>query len=315
MTEYHGYQSLVLESDALRVVVVPEAGGKIVSLFDKRTAREWLVTPEQTGSLRPNPFRAWPYGTEYNSHQCGGWDEMFPTIIACAYPGEGPYKHAALPDHGEAWTLPWVDVGTTAESVALELTGCALPYRLRRVLSLAGDTLTLSYTLENRGEAEFGYLWAAHPQFACEPGATIVLPPATTEVVNVLPIEWGAEFGPAGTVNAWPEFVHDGRAVRQDRVAAPEKRGGRKFYLPPQQPISWGELRQPGGEWLRMSWDARLAPYCGVWIDEGFLNQVSDMAFEPATGYYDSLAAAWTTCPTLSPHAAVSWALQVQLGQ
>ena len=65
-----------------------------------------------------------------------------------------------------------------------------------------------------------------------------------------------------------------------------------------------------------MSWDAGFAPYCGVWIDEGFLNRVSDMAFEPTTGYYDSLAAAWANgrCAVVAPSASVSWELRLQLG-
>lgn len=314
---YHGYPSLELENAALRVVVVPEAGAKIVSLFDKRAGREWLVTPEQSGSVLPNPFRAWSYGAEYNPNQCGGWDEMFPTILACAYPGEGPYFGAELPDHGEAWALPWADAGSAQEQISLELRGRALPYRLHRSLSLDGDALRMDYRLENCGRAEFAYLWAAHPQFACDPGAIIVLPDDVTEVVNVLPLEWGAEYGEAGTRNRWPVFEHGGQTVRQDRVSGPERRGGRKFYLPVEKPISWGELRQPSGEWLRMSWDAGFAPYCGVWIDEGYLNKVADMAFEPTTAYYDSLLVGWHNgrYATLAAGAAVTWGLRVQLGR
>ena len=289
-------------------------GGKIVSLFDRRTAREWLVTPGQTGGAAPARFRTWPYGTEYNPNQCGGWDEMMPTILACAYPGEGPYHLAELPDHGEAWTLPWADAGSTADAIDLELMGRALPYRLRRTLSLHDDTLSMAYALRNTGDAPLTYLWAAHPQFACEPGAEIRLPGDVSEVVNVLPLEWGAEFGAPGSRNPWPGFEFEGRAVRQERVAGPEKHGGRKFYLPPERPISSAELHQPSGDWLRMSWDAVFAPYCGVWIDEGYLNTVSDAAFEPTTGYYDSLATAWATCPTLPPYGMASWTLDVKLG-
>jgi galactose mutarotase-like enzyme len=312
---YYGYRSLELESEALRVVVTPEVGGKIVSLRDRRSGREWLVTPEQSGGVPPNPFRAWTYGTEYNPNQSGGWDEMMPTILACSYPGTGPYYGRDLPDHGEAWTAPWSELGSTGNEISLEMAGQALPYRLRRTMSLSGDTLVMSYTLRNDGEAPITYLWAAHPQFTCDPGATIVLPDDVSEVVNVLPLEWGPEFGPPGACNPWPAFAVHGQEIRQDRVVGPGKHGGRKFYLPPGLPISWGELRQPSGEWLRLSWDSEFAPYCGVWIDEGYLNKVSDVAFEPATGYYDNLAAAWPSCPTLQPQAAVSWTLQVQLGQ
>ena len=188
---YYSYRSLALESEALRVVVTPEVGAKIVSLYDRRAGREWLVTPDQTGAVPPNLFRAWPYGTEYNANQCGGWDEMIPTILACPYPAEGANHGKQLPDHGEAWTLPWQEIGSSEAEIALELSGQALPYRLRRTLSVDRDTLALAYTLENEGDEPLAYLWAAHPQFACDPGATIILPDDVTEVVNVLPLEWG----------------------------------------------------------------------------------------------------------------------------
>jgi hypothetical protein len=307
---YFGYRALELENGVLSVAVTPEAGGKIVSLYDRRTGREWLVTPKQS-----NAFRAWPYGTEYNRNQCGGWDEMIPTIVACPYPGEGVYERTPLPDHGEAWTLPWKELESDDGEIALEFNGQALPYRLRRTLSLDDDALRLAYTLDCLGDASLAYLWAAHPQFACDPGATIVLPDQVADVINVLPTEWGPEFGPPSTRNRWPSFERDGRMVAQDLVAGPDKHGGRKFYLPPDHPIEWGELRQPTGESLRMSWDASFAPYCGVWIDEGYLNTVSDMAFEPTTGYYDSLASAWANgrCSIVGPGATAGWELRVQL--
>jgi hypothetical protein len=314
---YYGYRSLVLENEAVRVVVTPDVGAKIMSLYDRRVGRQWLVTPEQSGRPGPNVFRAWPYGTEYNPNQSGGWDEMIPTILACSYPAEGPYKGEQLPDHGEAWTLPWQLIGAASEGdVVLELAGKALPYLLRRTLSLRGDTLTLAYTLANESDGRLAYLWAAHPQFACDPGATIVLPTSVTEVVNALPAEWGPEFGGPGTINPWPCIEVDGQPIRQDQVAGPGKHGGRKFYLRPDEPVSCGELRQPSGEWLRMSWDPAFAPYCGVWIDEGYLNSVSDMAFEPTTGYYDSLDTAWANgrCSMLAPSSSVSWELRVQVG-
>lgn len=308
---YHDCAALQLENDAVRVIVTPAAGAKIVSLVDKRAGREWLVTPEAS-----NPFRAWPYGTEYNPNQCGGWDEMFPTILACGYPVPGAYQGVALPDHGELWTLPWQESAGAAAAIALEVTGRALPYRLLRTLSLTEQGVLLDYALEVQAGEPVAFLWAAHPQFACDPGAQIVLPAKVAEVVNVLPLEWGPEFGPAGTVNPWPVIESSAGVVQQDRVNGPEKRGGRKFYLPPSQPISWGELRQPSGEWLRMSWDSQFAPYCGVWIDEGFLNKVPDMAFEPTTGYYDNLAAAWANgrVATAGSGNALRWRVEVQLG-
>src|SRR5512137_2831249 len=99
---WYGSPAWRLEDDALRIIVVPEAGGKIVSLLDRRTGYEWLIQPAHA-----NPFRLLPPGSVYNDEQVGGWDEMLPTILAGPDPEPGPYEGAALPDHGELWTMVW----------------------------------------------------------------------------------------------------------------------------------------------------------------------------------------------------------------
>lgn len=307
-----GYVAWRLQNERIRLDVVPEAGGKIVSLFDRTAGVEWLVQPAQS-----NPFRSFPPGTEYNPNQCGGWDEMFPTILACPYPAPGPWQGIALPDHGELWTQPWQEEDGDEDAIRLMVEGKALPYRFTRTIRFhAAAELRFDYELQNLGEESLAYLWTPHPQFAVEPGALILLPPDVTEVINVMPKEWGPEWGDVGTRNPWPVITgEDGQPIRQDVVRSVAHKGGRKFYLPPERPISWMGLRQPNGATLRMSWDTSAQPYCGVWIDEGFLNSASDVGIEPATGYYDSLALAWRNqrISQLASGGRTSWHLHVSL--
>lgn len=306
-SKFHGFSARTLESEQVRLVVVPEAGAKIVSLFDKVAGYEWLVTPAQS-----HPFRLFDYGTEYNSNQPGGWDEMFPTILACPYPAPGPWHGIELPDHGELWTLPWQEAGANDGAIRLSVAGRALPYRLTRTLSLVANEVLFEYELENLGDQPLAYLWAAHPQFAAEPDARILLPGEVSEVINVLPLEWGPEWGPAGTRNPWPAK----EALRQDVVAAPTRGGGRKFYVPPEEPIAWAGLALPDGRSrLIMEWDAAALPYCGVWIDEGYLNKVSAVAIEPTTAYYDNLAPAWANgqVAVVAAGGRASWRLRVRI--
>jgi galactose mutarotase-like enzyme len=311
---WHGVRAWRLEDDALRIIVVPAAGGKIVSLLDRRAGYEWLIQPAQS-----NPFRLLPPGTVYNDEQVGGWDEMLPTILAGPYPEPGPYEGRALPDHGELWTMVWEDVCTGDGAIRLTADGVALPYRLERTLTLVaaagGTALRFDYALRNNGAAAFSYLWAAHPQFACEPAARIVLPPDVTAVINVVPESWGPEWGPPGTVNPWPEKAGAGR---QNLVRDTSPKIGRKFYLPPEAPIAWAGLEQPNaGCWLRLTWDAASQPYCGIWIDEGYLNKIPAVAIEPSTGYYDDLGAAYRNgrVAVLQPGAVARWWLEVGVGR
>ncbi len=144
-TSVFGYEAWRMQSDQIRVEVIPEAGAKIVSLYDKQAGIEWLVQPEHS-----NPFRVFDYGTEYNPNQCGGWDEMFPTILACPYPAPGPWQGFELPDHGEVWMMPWQDAGTSDDAIRLSVEGRALPYRLSRNLSFSSErTVRLEYLLKN----------------------------------------------------------------------------------------------------------------------------------------------------------------------
>ena len=80
-TTWHGLPAWTLENDFLRTVIVPEPGAKLVSLVDKRSQREWLVGPGN------RPLKKIPDGAAFVDQDMSGWDEMFPTIVACAYPG------------------------------------------------------------------------------------------------------------------------------------------------------------------------------------------------------------------------------------
>lgn len=310
-TTYYGLDAFLLQGDGLAVTVVPQLGAKIVSLLDKHNGLEWLAGPGT------RPVKPLAYGAAFEKQDMSGWDEMFPTISACPYPGAGPAHGAALPDHGEVWSLPWALEDATDKELRLSVSGRALPYRLERTLAFtAPDTLALHYDLVNLGENPLPYIWAAHPQFACGAGAQVVLPPPVTQVCNVLPPAWG--WGEPEVRYGWPLATGaDGQAQQIDQVRGPALRQARKFYTLPDERISSATLvRQGTGDWLRLAWDADAAPYFGLWVDEGALHHQSVVALEPATGFYDSLAVAWARqrVRVLGPGQSTAWTLTVQAG-
>ncbi len=306
-TTWHELPAWALDTPALRVVTVPELGAKIVSIFDKKAGHEWLIPP---GSRPPKPIT---YGAVFVDQDMSGWDEMFPTINACAYPAAGPYAGARLPDHGEVWALPWDLIRADAGVLELGVNGRALPYRLTRAMTLSDDhTLRLSYAVINTGDAPFFGLWAAHPQFCVTPQTRIQLP--VQQVVNVTDIpEWGAP----GQLFDWPQATtQHGEPRSIDAVAPATAHRCRKFYTLPDQPVAWSGLHEtPTGPWLRLAWDTAQVPYLGIWVDEGMFNAVPTAALEPATGYYDSLAGAYANrrVPLLNPGQPVTWEMTVQI--
>jgi len=312
-TVWHGFAAIGLENSRACLKVIPELGARLVSLVDKVTDREWLVQPEQS-----RPARKLPYGEDFNSTTQGGWDEMFPTLLPETYPVAGKYADISLPDHGELWTANWeLDAGAD-HGIVTAADGIAIPYRIiRKIDFLALDEVLFSYELRNTGPQTLHYIWAAHPQFHAPAGTKIVLPPQVDQVVKTLPLEWGPEWGAEGTINPWPhKTLDDGTQLAADTVRSVSAETGRKVYIQPQKPISWAGLvvhESDSSIWL--AWDRNDVPYCGIWIDEGFLNSVPSVAIEPTTGYYDSLTKSWQNqrLSSIRPGDTKSWNLTVQL--
>ncbi len=310
-TVWHDLSAWALESETLRTIIVPELGAKLVSLFDKRNRLEWLV-----GSGN-RPFRRVPYGATFTDQDMSGWDEMFPTISACSYPGPGDRQGAPLPDHGEVWALPWSLDMASAGRVTLSVEGQALPYRLTRTAEFsAADTLQLHYQLVNLGSHDMPYIWAAHPQFTCGLEAEAVFPVQVSEVCNTIPALWG--WGEPETRFDWPlATAIDGTETRLDRIGPPSRHQARKFFVLPDVQVSWaGLIRQPSRDWLRLEWNPIHVPYFGLWIDEGALNHESVAALEPTTGFYDSLVVAWDKqrVAMIEPGGTHEWTLSARVG-
>jgi hypothetical protein len=310
-TTWHGIDAWALDSASHRAIMAPGMGAKIVSLVDKRDDFEWIVGPG-TRQVKPVAYGAW-----WHEQDMAGWDEMFPTIIACPYPGAGPLNGTPLPDHGEAWTLPWTILSTAAGELSLLLEGRALPYRLTRAADfVAPSALRFRYVLTNLMSEPMPFVWAAHPQLRAGHDGEVIFPAEVTEVINTIPESWG--WGPPETRFDWPEGATvDGQRVRLDKVGPPELRRGRKFFALPEVRPSWAAvLRRESGHWLRFEWNPAEVPYLGLWVDEGALNHESVAAPEPTTGWYDDLALAWqkgevTVVPAGGVH---QWTLTVHMG-
>lgn len=310
-TTWHGLAAWSLENEYLRSVAVPVLGAKLVSLVDKRSHLEWLVGP---GS---RPVRKVPYGAVFTDQDLSGWDEMFPTIVACGYPASGEWFGAPLPDHGEVWSLPWAVEPASADRLRLSVEGKALPYRLTRTLVYSAPTnLQMHYELKNLGREKMPYIWAAHPQFECGEQAEILFPPEVKKVCNTIPASWG--WGAPETRFDWPQAINlQGKPVRIDRTGLPALKQACKFFVLPETRVRWaGLVRKPAGDWLRMDWDPDKVPYLGLWVDEGALSHTTVAAPEPTTGFYDSLAVAWDKkeITVLEPGATQTWTLTVQIG-
>ena len=210
---YLSYSALILENRRLRVVVLPDLGGRIWSIVYKPLDREILWH-----NPRIRPQKA-PFGVGFDNVWCGGWEEMFPT----AAPGE--INGERFPDHGEIWSLPWAaSQKETAASASLRLS-CKTPISgvsVEKCLSLVGDEakLQVAYTLRNLTSIELPFIFALHPAMAVSEGYRIDFPPMAADLD---PSFLGTLAGAPASFS-WPLANRGGKSTDLRAVCAPSSR-------------------------------------------------------------------------------------------
>jgi galactose mutarotase-like enzyme len=241
---------------------IPERGGRITSL--RLRGDELLdqgIGVDEPASQGFVEAGAW------------GWDEMVPNVDPAEYPGTGPWAGTALPDHGEAWRLPWSVLEEEGDAASMECSGRVLPWRLRRRIDLTGRAVRLEYTYRNQGPHPLYAYWCAHPLFRFEAGMGIG-------------VEGGSALAGLAEGTSAKRFL---RRASVDRVR-----------------LSW-----KAGASIEVAWDRDVTPYVGVWICNGDLGGYRQIAIEPATGGADHPHLA-VPPPLLDPGDELSWWLEIR---
>ena len=294
-TEVRGFRAFTLANECLSFTIVPGLGGKLSSIRDPRSGREWLWT---NPSL---PYRQLPYGASYRElADTGGWDECFPTIAACSYP-LSPWRGLELPDHGELWSQAWslAIEGDPAVSMTVRMTvhGTSLPYVFHRAITIFPHdaTLRFAYRVISVADSDLAFIWSAHPSFAVEPGMRVLLPPdARMRVWTCEPPDFIRGEGEHG----WP--VRGRNASNEyDLSLVPEATAGIACKLW-SMPLARGyaALQAHDGA-FRFSFDPAAPAQIGLWINAGGWAGTSiapsyNLALEPCRGAQDSLERAVT---------------------
>lgn len=305
-----GITQVVLDNGRIRATVLPELGGKMSSLIRADTGREFLRQPAGR-QLKPAV-----YGAAFEKYDASGFDECFPTIAACEYPG-GSFNGFALPDHGELWSSRW-QFEVQGEELWLATTGRRLPYIFRQRIRLEDEAVILQYQLESVTDAPFHYLWAAHPLLKVDPGCRIVLPEDVTEML--VESSRNQRLGESGDSSRWPRArLAGGSETDLSILGDPSQRTADKLFTPRLSNGVCALYYPESSESISFHFNCAIIPYVGVWICEGgWPNQEKGhyaAALEPCTSRADSLAHAIAggECARILPGAKKSWELRVQL--
>jgi galactose mutarotase-like enzyme len=192
-----------------------------------------------------------------------GWDEMVPNVDA----------FGSLPDHGEAWRVPWVVGAKTRSSAFMSCVGRVVPFELGRRITLGDGAVRVSYAYKNRAAVPQYAYWCAHPLFKLERGMEIGVP-------------GGEGLASLGEGTSTKVIFEPGSI---DRVR-----------------LGW-----KSGLAVEVAWDSLLTPYVGVWVCNGDLGGYRQIGIEPATGGNDRPDPA-APPPVLEPGGRLEWWMQIR---
>lgn len=313
-TQHEGLNAVHVNTGPLSLTLLPALGGKVASLRDERTGREWLWRHPRL------PYKHVPHLSSYVIEaDTGGWDECFPSVAACTYPS-APWQGAAIQDHGELWSqAAELEIEENAAGVALcnRWVGMALPYTFARTIRLATDSarLRVEYAVANQSVAPINFVWCIHPLLAIEPGMELHLPSSARFNVN------GTL--PSNLVSPLRDLSYPFAMPGLNLPMLPETSVGRAIKIwsdPLPAGVGWTALRARDGEW-RMTWDTALLPQVAAWMNFGAWAADGgapyfNLGLEPCIGAQDSLAEAVAErnlFASLPPHGAQTWWLEIEL--
>lgn len=262
---FKGIPSVILDTEVLSAVILPENGGKLTSLTDRATGTELL---EQASGKEYLPI---DLNSSYIDGECSAFDDMFPTID----PQDGGY-----PDHGEVCRVKHECVIGDGY-VALSYDSVLLPYRYEKRFSATSDgSLKIDYRIVNLSDKPLPCIWAGHIMLAGSEGGEVVIPFDDGSPASVCFCDNG-ELVPGSDI----EFRRELAVQLQYSATAPAY----KFYL--KQPTDRGELvynRYRDGISVSISYEAEQLPYVGLWMNNGTFKGMYNAAVEMCTAPFDS---------------------------
>lgn len=298
-------KALIAENAVLKIICLPEFGGKLVSLFDKVKQKEFLFqNPNST-------FTHAETGSDFSDFEACGLDDAFPSIDAGhVLVGD---RLVSYPDHGEIWSSSFIDTNK-GNMISLSYNSSLLPYSYVKNYSLNEEGLSISYKIKNTGQVSFPYIWTLHCLLTHEEGMGLIFPKDTREVVIAFP---SPRFGPQGTIHPFPIASGPGaKDIDFRKIDSPNAPCMEKFYINHKVSEGLCGVRYPqSGTVLWFEYDKDKMPYLGFWNTQGGYRGDFNCALEPTNGFYDSIERAMqnAACPKLFPDEEFTFSIGIRL--
>ncbi len=227
---WHGFQTITLENEVLRLTILPGKGTDIVEILHKPTDTDFSWWTSLGLRSRSSVL------TGFQENYEGGWQELFPSLSPAH-----DHRGSSLPAYGEACCTQWDAQITTdrAECVAVTFTLelRTMPFRIEKRLELRAQEASFEIleTITNLAPVPVHADWGHHITFGepfLRPGTRITLPNGRTFIAP--------ERGSSGGFEVITDFDHgEYKLERDDGIGA------------------------------RVTWDATQWPHLWFWRDFG----------------------------------------------
>jgi galactose mutarotase-like enzyme len=300
-TSVGGLKGIVIENEKLRVVVLPDLGGRIISLIYKPTEAEFAWHCPDV------PFKKPDHQIEYEN--VSGFFDCLPTTDPCTF------KEKKLPAAGEVAFEPWnvlkAEKRLSGVTLKMDCTCKIYPLRINKEVSLNKDEsiLRLRYTIRNLSDEKLEYNYSAHNTMQVSPHHRIILPHEVMKVKHGFSTT--DRLGKPGDEVSWPQAMDkNGRTVDISKIGSPCDGFGESLYTPRLKERWAAVLNEARKEAIAFSWSGEALPYLQIWANNGGWRRYYHAALEPSTGRPDNLEMAvsqWKEYATLEPKQKVTW--------
>lgn len=253
---YKDRQAIKLSDDKAEVIFLPEDGAKLIS-FKYKGEKELFVHSNS------EKYKRLFLDSDYVECECSAFDDMFPTIDPCTINGIEYLDHGEVCRREHTYKIEDDSIKFECFLPKLNITYC-------KEASLIDGTLYIKYKIENHGDFDFPYLWAAHMMFFAEDGAKVFSEYKDNSDIKVM-------FGDAPSneiINIYNK--------------SSEKKSYKYYHNKETIPMKCGIIYPKSMLKVSVDFDGDAVKYFGVWMNIGYLKGLYNIALEPCTALYDS---------------------------
>ena len=281
---------VTLRSYELALVLDPSFGADILSIKTVKSDQElllktpWADRAEEVISGQQTPFSLDPVA-HWMEHYRGGWQ------LIC--PNAGPPRDihgAAVGFHGEASISVWKIIEIKPESIRIQLDLVSVPIRIERMISLAGNEISIIDVITNLSDLDLEFDYSSHPAFGGSllDGEVLI---ETNAKKFTLDEESESPHGSSGSSHQWPLIKgENGRTLDLSLVQPNGTDLGVFGWLSEFDGPKWYRISNKEKNLsFEMHWESEYLEFAWFWLEfnnlQGFpwFGRVRTFAIEPSS--------------------------------